>query len=45
MLTATLITLVFMPTVYTLFEESWSALLRGMRHHEPAGDKQGPNRL
>jgi HAE1 family hydrophobic/amphiphilic exporter-1 len=40
LLTSTVITLVFVPTVYTLFEEGWSGLLKGARHHEPAGDKQ-----
>lgn len=40
LLTSTIITLVFVPTVYTLFEEGWSGLLKGARHHEPAGDKQ-----
>lgn len=34
LLTSTLITLVFVPTVYTLFEEGWAGLRRGM-HHEP----------
>ncbi len=38
LLTSTVITLVFVPTVYTLFEEGWSGLLKGARHHEPAGD-------
>jgi HAE1 family hydrophobic/amphiphilic exporter-1 len=32
---STLITLVFVPTVYTLFEEGLAGLRRGM-HHEPA---------
>ncbi|MGH9315052.1 MAG: efflux RND transporter permease subunit [Vicinamibacterales bacterium] len=34
LLTSTLITLVFVPTVYTLFEEGWGGLRRGL-HHEP----------
>lgn len=38
LLTSTLITLVFVPAVYTLFEEGWSGLLKGM-HHEPAAKK------
>ncbi len=38
LLTSTLITLVLVPVVYTLFEEGWSGLLRGMRH-EPATEK------
>jgi HAE1 family hydrophobic/amphiphilic exporter-1 len=38
LLTSTLITLVLVPVVYTLFEEGWSGLLRGMRH-EPAAEK------
>ncbi len=33
--TSTLITLVFVPTVYTLFEEGWSGLRRGMHHEQP----------
>jgi HAE1 family hydrophobic/amphiphilic exporter-1 len=42
LLTSTLITLVFVPTVYTIFEEGWSGLRRGAHHdehrpdHEPA---------
>jgi HAE1 family hydrophobic/amphiphilic exporter-1 len=39
LLTSTVVTLVFVPTVYTLFEEGWAGLLKGARHHEPAGDK------
>jgi HAE1 family hydrophobic/amphiphilic exporter-1 len=39
LLTSTIITLVYVPAVYTLFEEGWSGLLKGARHHEPAGDK------
>jgi HAE1 family hydrophobic/amphiphilic exporter-1 len=40
LLTSTLITLVFVPTVYTLFEEGWSGLFRGMHHEdEPAAKK------
>jgi HAE1 family hydrophobic/amphiphilic exporter-1 len=36
LLTSTLITLVFVPTVYTLFEEGWGGLRRGMHHdHGP----------
>jgi HAE1 family hydrophobic/amphiphilic exporter-1 len=35
LLTSTLITLVFVPTVYTLFEEGWSGLRRGMHHETP----------
>jgi hydrophobic/amphiphilic exporter-1 (mainly G- bacteria), HAE1 family len=34
LLTSTLITLVFVPTVYTIFEEGWKGLRRGL-HHEP----------
>ncbi len=30
--TSTLITLVFVPTVYTLFEEGWKGLIRGVSH-------------
>jgi HAE1 family hydrophobic/amphiphilic exporter-1 len=33
--TSTLITLVFVPTVYTLFEEGLPGLLKGVRHHAP----------
>ena len=32
--TSTLITLVFVPSVYTVFEEGWKGLWRG---HKPAG--------
>ena len=32
---ATLITLVFVPTVYTVFEEGWKGLRRGLRHEAP----------
>jgi hydrophobic/amphiphilic exporter-1 (mainly G- bacteria), HAE1 family len=39
LLTSTVITLVYVPAVYTLFEEGWSGLFKGARHHEPAGDK------
>jgi HAE1 family hydrophobic/amphiphilic exporter-1 len=35
LLTSTIITLVFVPTVYTLFEEGWSGLRRGMHHETP----------
>jgi hypothetical protein len=35
LLTSTIITLVFVPVVYTIFEEGWSGLLRGMKRHEP----------
>jgi HAE1 family hydrophobic/amphiphilic exporter-1 len=35
LLTSTLITLVFVPTVYTIFEEGWSGLRRGMHHEQP----------
>ena len=34
LLASTLITLVFVPTVYTLFEEGWKGLFRS-GHHEP----------
>jgi len=33
--TSTLITLVFVPTVYTLFEEGWKGLRRGLHHEAP----------
>jgi HAE1 family hydrophobic/amphiphilic exporter-1 len=39
LLTSTLITLVFVPTVYTIFEEGWSGLRRGM-HHEQGPDHE-----
>ena len=39
LLTSTVVTLVFVPAVYTLFEEGWAGLLKGARHHEPAGEK------
>jgi HAE1 family hydrophobic/amphiphilic exporter-1 len=35
LLTSTLVTLVFVPAMYTLFEEGWSGLRRGM-HHDAA---------
>jgi HAE1 family hydrophobic/amphiphilic exporter-1 len=36
LLTSTFITLVFVPTVYTLFEEGWSGLWKKHSHQEPA---------
>jgi hydrophobic/amphiphilic exporter-1 (mainly G- bacteria), HAE1 family len=36
LLTSTFITLVFVPTVYTLFEEGWSGLWKKHGHQEPA---------
>ena len=36
LVTSTLITLVFVPTVYTLFEEGWKGLRRGVHHEAPA---------
>lgn len=39
LLTSTVITLVFVPAVYTLFEEGWSGLLKGMHRHAPVQDK------
>jgi HAE1 family hydrophobic/amphiphilic exporter-1 len=35
LVTSTLITLVFVPTVYTVFEEGWKGLRRGLRHGAP----------
>jgi len=35
LVTSTLITLVFVPTVYTLFEEGWKGLMRGLHHEAP----------
>ena len=35
LLTSTLITLVFVPVVYTLFEEGWKGILKGMHHETP----------
>jgi HAE1 family hydrophobic/amphiphilic exporter-1 len=35
LLTSTIITLVFVPAVYTLFEEGWAGLKRGMHHETP----------
>jgi HAE1 family hydrophobic/amphiphilic exporter-1 len=35
LLTSTLITLVFVPAVYTLFEEGWKGLKRGLHHEAP----------
>ncbi len=34
LLTSTLITLVFVPAMYTLFEEGWRGLHRGVEHHQ-----------
>jgi hydrophobic/amphiphilic exporter-1 (mainly G- bacteria), HAE1 family len=39
LLTSTMITLVFVPTVYTIFEEGWSGLRRGV-HHEQKPDHE-----
>jgi HAE1 family hydrophobic/amphiphilic exporter-1 len=36
LVTSTLITLVFVPTVYTLFEEGWKGLKRGAHHEAPS---------
>jgi HAE1 family hydrophobic/amphiphilic exporter-1 len=36
LVTSTLITLVFVPTVYTLFEEGWKGLKRGVHHEAPS---------
>jgi HAE1 family hydrophobic/amphiphilic exporter-1 len=36
LLTSTLITLVFVPTMYTLFEEGWKGLRRGAHHDQTA---------
>ncbi len=38
LVTSTLITLVFVPTVYTLFEEGWKGLRRGVHHEAPASE-------
>ncbi len=35
LLTSTLVTLVFVPSVYTVFEEGWAGLRKGM-HHPPS---------
>ncbi len=40
LLTSTLVTLVFVPAMYTLFEEGWAGLRRGM-HHDAAGSHTG----
>lgn len=40
LLTSTLVTLVFVPAMYTLFEEGWSGLRRGM-HHDAAESNTG----
>jgi HAE1 family hydrophobic/amphiphilic exporter-1 len=40
LITSTLITLVFVPTVYTLFEEGWKGLRRGL-HHEATPSQSG----
>ncbi len=39
LLTSTVVTLVFVPAMYTLFEEGWSGLLKGMRRHAPVRDQ------
>jgi HAE1 family hydrophobic/amphiphilic exporter-1 len=36
LLTSTLVTLVLVPAIYTLFEEGWRGLRRGSKHAEPA---------
>jgi HAE1 family hydrophobic/amphiphilic exporter-1 len=36
LVTSTLITLVLVPTVYTLFEEGWKGLKRGLHHEAPS---------
>ena len=36
--TSTLITLVFVPTVYTVFEEGWKGLRRGLHHEAPVSE-------
>jgi len=33
LLASTMVTLVLVPAVYTLFEEGWSGLLKGSAHH------------
>jgi HAE1 family hydrophobic/amphiphilic exporter-1 len=38
LLTSTMVTLVFVPAMYTLFEEGWRGLRKGMHHDAP-----GPN--
>ena len=38
LVTSTLITLVFVPTVYTVFEEGWKGLRRGLRHEAPVSE-------
>jgi HAE1 family hydrophobic/amphiphilic exporter-1 len=35
LVTSTLITLVFVPTIYTVFEEGWKGLRRGLHHEAP----------
>ncbi len=35
LLTSTLVTLVFVPAVYTVFEEGWAGLRKGMQHPTP----------
>jgi HAE1 family hydrophobic/amphiphilic exporter-1 len=40
LLTSTMVTLVFVPAMYTLFEEGWAGLRRGM-HHDAAGSNTG----
>jgi HAE1 family hydrophobic/amphiphilic exporter-1 len=40
LVTSTLITLVFVPTIYTLFEEGWKGLRRGL-HHEATPSQSG----
>jgi len=35
LLTSTLVTLVFVPAMYTVFEEGWAGLRRGMHVHQP----------
>jgi HAE1 family hydrophobic/amphiphilic exporter-1 len=40
LLTSTLVTLVFVPAVYTIFEEGWKGLKRGL-HHEAQPSQSG----
>jgi HAE1 family hydrophobic/amphiphilic exporter-1 len=40
LLTSTIVTLVFVPAMYTLFEEGWSGLRKGMHLGTPGSDTQ-----
>ncbi|OGR90463.1 MAG: hypothetical protein A2V88_14900 [Elusimicrobia bacterium RBG_16_66_12] len=40
LLTSTMVTLVFVPAMYTLFEEGWGGLMKGMHHASPQSNSR-----